>query len=38
MISYVTSSFNTIKPTSIPGIKDQEKYQRNGKFWHNDKC
>ncbi|MBK1989226.1 hypothetical protein A0J48_017065 [Sphaerospermopsis aphanizomenoides BCCUSP55] len=38
MISYVTSSLNTIHPTLIPGIKDQEKCQKTGRVWRNDKC
>lgn len=38
MMSYVTSSLNTIHPTSIPGIKDQDKCQQKGKIWRNDKC
>jgi hypothetical protein len=38
MMSYVTSSLNTIHPTSIPGIKDQEKCQSTGRVWRNDKC
>ncbi|TAF09226.1 MAG: hypothetical protein EAZ77_05845 [Nostocales cyanobacterium] len=38
MISYVTSSLNTIHPTSIPGIKDQEECQSTGRVWQDDKC
>ncbi|MBD2569334.1 hypothetical protein [Anabaena lutea] len=37
MISYVTSSLNTIHPTSIPGIK-QDKCLSTGKVWRDDKC
>ncbi len=38
IISYFTSSLGTIHPTSIPGIKDRDKCDKNGKLWHDDKC
>jgi hypothetical protein len=38
MISYVTSSLNTIHPTSIPGIKDQEKCESTSRVWRDNKC
>jgi hypothetical protein len=38
MMSYVSAGYNTIHPTSIPGIKDQERCHKNGKVWRNDKC
>ena len=38
MISYVTSNLSTIHPTSIPGIKDQEKCEQTGRVWEDDKC
>ncbi|AFZ59962.1 hypothetical protein ACOWPH_17105 [Anabaena sp. PCC 7938] len=38
MISSVTSSLNTIHPTSIPGIKDQEKCENTGRVWRDNKC
>ncbi|MFM7365131.1 MAG: hypothetical protein ACKO11_11680 [Cuspidothrix sp.] len=38
MISYVTSSLNIIHPTSIPGIKEQEKCQAKNEVWRDKKC
>ncbi|MTJ08829.1 hypothetical protein [Anabaena sp. UHCC 0204] len=38
LISYVTSSLNTIHPTSIPGIKDQENCEATDRVWRDNKC
>ena len=38
MISYLTSSLNIIHPTSIPGIKDQEKCEAKNEIWRDNKC
>jgi hypothetical protein len=38
MISYVTSSLNIITPTSIPGIKEQNKCISAKKVWRDHKC
>jgi len=38
MISYVTSSLNIIHPTSIPGIKEQEKCEAKKEVWRDNKC
>ncbi len=38
MISYLTSNLNIIHPTSIPGIKDQEKCESKNEIWRDNKC
>jgi hypothetical protein len=38
MISYLTSSLNIIHPTSITGIKDQEKCEAKNEVWRDNKC
>ena len=38
MISYVTSSLNIIQPTSMTGIKDQEKCEAENRVWRDHKC
>jgi len=38
MISYVTSSLNIIQPTSMTGIKDQEKCEEKNIVWRDHKC
>jgi hypothetical protein len=38
MISYLTSSLNIIHPTSILGIKEQEKCEAKKAVWRDNKC
>ncbi|MBD2665005.1 hypothetical protein B6N60_03055 [Richelia sinica FACHB-800] len=38
IISYLTSSFATVTPTFVPGIKDAERCDSPSRVWRDNQC